>query len=123
MKHRLFSAVFKLSGLLFAGLLYYIIILMTGFKIPCLFNSLTGLLCPGCGITRMILSIFRLDFFAAYGYNKALFVTLLPMLIILLAEEIRYIKSGNRKFSRFSCVFFTLEAVFLVLFGIVRNII
>lgn len=37
--------------------------------IPCLFNRLTGLQCPGCGNTRAALSLLRLDFSAAFGYN------------------------------------------------------
>ena len=123
MGKRLASELKKLGIILGAGILYYIFVTVTGFKIPCPFNLATGLLCPGCGITRMALSLARFDFASAFGYNKALFVTLPILFLFLLFEEIKYIKSGIRRFSKATQVFLTLEAVFLVIFGIVRNII
>ena len=123
MKKRLFSELFKLLIILFAGILYYIVILVTGFKIPCVFNYFTGYLCPGCGMTRMIISVLSLDFSSAYYYNRAVFLTLPVILSFLLYEEIKYIKSGNRKFSKASRIFFITEAALLIVFGIARNLI
>ena len=123
MEKRLASELKKLGIILGAGILYYIIVVTTGFSIPCPFTLVTGLLCPGCGITRMALSLARFDFASAFGYNKALFVTLPILFLFLLFEEIKYIKSGTRRFSKVTQVFLILEAVFLVIFGIVRNII
>jgi len=42
---------------------------------PCLFYELTGLLCPGCGTGRYLLSALHLDFYAAFRYNPLLFVS------------------------------------------------
>ncbi len=36
---------------------------------PCLFHRMTGLNCPGCGGTRAISAMLRLDFAAAFWYN------------------------------------------------------
>ena len=36
---------------------------------PCLFHRVTGLNCPGCGGTRAISAMLRLDFAAAFWYN------------------------------------------------------
>ena len=44
-----------------AGLLYAFLILHTPFRIPCLFREVTGLQCPGCGTSRMVLALMRLD--------------------------------------------------------------
>ena len=67
--------VFKIYGvILTTGLLYLLWIWLTGLKIPCLYLVTTGLRCPGCGTTRMLLSLLRLDFSAAFSYNPAVFV-------------------------------------------------
>lgn len=38
-------------------------------ELPCLFVGLFGIPCPGCGITRAYIALFRLDFAAAFAYN------------------------------------------------------
>jgi hypothetical protein len=37
--------------------------------IPCLFRKVTGLMCPGCGNSRAVLALLRLDVAGALGYN------------------------------------------------------
>ena len=56
---------------------------MGGPSVPCVFHELTGLQCPGCGVTRMILALSRLDLAAAMKANAFLTVTL-PYLTALL---------------------------------------
>lgn len=48
------------------------IILETG----CWFRKKLGLYCPGCGGTRMVQSILKLDFYQAFRYNPLVFVLL-----------------------------------------------
>lgn len=51
-----------------------------GFPLPpCPFALLTGLDCPGCGVTRMLFSLLHADLPAALHYN-ALALLLLPLL-------------------------------------------
>ncbi len=47
----------------------------------CAVRRLTGYPCPGCGMTRAVLSALRLDFRAAFAYHP-LWVTL-PLLFVL----------------------------------------
>ena len=47
------------------GLFYNI----TGYGIPCMLHKTTGLECPGCGLTRAIAAVVRLDFAAAFDFN------------------------------------------------------
>ena len=42
----------------------------------CPFKSLTGIPCPGCGMTRAMLSITKGDFRGAFGYNPFSFFLL-----------------------------------------------
>ena len=62
------------------------------------------------------------NLYAAYGYNKLLFLTLPIIAADLIFEEIRYIKSGARNLSLISRVFIYSEIAALILFGIIRNI-
>ena len=89
--------------------------------IPCLFHLVTGLECPGCGGTRMILAVSRMDFGAAMRANPFLFLTF-PCPALLLADSAyRWVK--NEKFSRKAGACAALYCVGLVLFGIFRNLV
>ena len=46
----------------------------------CPFHAITGLACPGCGMTRAIISIGQLKFSAAVGYN----LFSMPLLILMI---------------------------------------
>ena len=96
---------------------------MTDLKIPCIFYTVTGYQCPGCGITRMIMAVLRLDFKGAIQFNPALFF-LLPFLgTSYFVEAYRYIKLGKNDKTIFSKVVVSLSCAVLLVFGIVRNIV
>lgn len=50
-------------------------------KIPCPLNRITGIPCPGCGMTRAYLSLLRLDFAAAFRFNPMFWSV--PILLLL----------------------------------------
>ena len=67
------------KGLLFASIaggIYYLLIQFTPLRIPCFFRTVTGLQCPGCGVTHMILALLHLDFPTAFHANPVLFCLL-----------------------------------------------
>lgn len=123
MKERLVSELKKLAAAALLGLAYYVLVTNTDLGIPCVFNALTGLLCPACGISRMLISITRLDFYTAFGYNKLLFITLPIVFIVFIHYEVKYIKTGDKALPVFSKFVIAGEAVLLLIFGIVRNLI
>ena len=57
------------AAIVIAGIGIFYILAQHGIAIPCLFNKLTGLLCPGCGNSRAALALMRLDLPAAFRYN------------------------------------------------------
>lgn len=108
------------GSLLLAGLAYLAFCLTTGLRLPCPFYTVTGLLCPGCGITRMMLALARLDFTAAYAANPAVLLTG-PLLLVLAAkEEYHWIKTGRRLQS--GQWLYMLLLLFFTIFTIWRNL-
>ncbi len=70
-----------------AAVLYFIVDPAQSSYMPkCIFHSLTGYSCPGCGTQRAIHSLLHGRFLDAMGQN-ALFVFFLPLLPILLWVE------------------------------------
>jgi len=103
-----------------AGVLYLIWIKATGLMIPCVFRLATGLKCPGCGVTHMLLDLLRLDFAGARAQNAFLFYTL-P----LLAAEIIYaqvMSMKKKQLPRWNEVLLLIYCAALTAFGILRNI-
>lgn len=39
------------------------------FSVPCIFQTLFSIPCPGCGMTRAYLSLLHLDFAAAFSFH------------------------------------------------------
>lgn len=123
MRERIKKASIIGAAVLLCGCAYAVFFKKTGIGIPCLFHYVTGLKCPGCGITRMLISILRLDFAAAFQYNAAV-LCLLPFLLPLLGYWIyRYIRYGIRQNPK------SIEAIcwvfvgLLLVWGVVRNMI
>jgi hypothetical protein len=58
----------RTAGIFFLlGLAYYIITQLTPLRIPCLFQKITGLACPGCGISHFCIRLLHLDFLGRQG--------------------------------------------------------
>ena len=68
-----FSVVIVLAIITCAGLCFHLFEIDLIAHLParslCPFHALTGLECPGCGMTRAMISIGQLKFGAALGYN------------------------------------------------------
>lgn len=104
-------------------LAYALFCYYSGFGIPCLFNLITGLKCPGCGITRMCLSLLRFDLKSAFNYNPAILI-LLPFFILIFLRAIYvYIKNGDLNLGKAFDIIIYIIITVLIIFGILRNII
>lgn len=122
MKNRAFKICKYILSLLLIGLSYGIFVRKTGFAIPCIFYRITGLQCPGCGVTRMCLALMRFDFVSAYHYNKLLFI-ISPVIVFIITQQIyRYIRFNDAKTTKVQTAILILLVVLLVIWGILRNI-
>ena len=122
MKNRAIKSFIIIGVLIIIGILYGLFVMYTGIGIPCLFHLLTGLSCPGCGVSRMCISLMKFDFKAAYNYNKMLFV-LLPLLLVFFAYELyKYIRYDDTKLTKVQSAILYIVIALLLFWGIIRNL-
>ena len=133
-KKRFYNTLTKYAIILGVGLAYMIFVLITDLGIPCIFNKGTehlfkfvlhiereGLKCAGCGVSRMIISIVKLDFVSAFKHNPFLFITGPFLLAYLIAEDIKLIITGNDNMGKWQ-IFLWVECGLAIAYSVLRNI-
>lgn len=109
------------SVFLIAGTVYLILVLLTPIRIPCMLKLVTGLSCPGCGISRFFVELAHLRILSALRQNLAVAV-LLPIWGVIGVIEFWFNPRALGKGSRLADVLTWGSVVVLVIFGILRNI-
>lgn len=105
-----------------AGLLYAIFVKWSGIAVPCLFHRVTGLKCPGCGITQMCIALLHLDFRTAFYSNQMLFC-LFPVLGLIFFKYIAdYVKTGQWRMGKLQSGIIYVSIALLLIFAVIRNI-
>ena len=89
---------------------YYSFSQLTGFSVACPFYLLTGLYCPGCGITRLFFALMKFQFYQAFRYNPLVFCFLIFYFFYLLFP-IKLPKCWS-----------VVALIVVILFGILRNL-
>lgn len=116
------ALVFLVVGLEIGILLYFVI--KNQFFLPCLFHEVTGLYCPGCGMTRAMIALLSFDVVSCFRYN-ALLIPLIILGCYYLIQFLRYyiwhhqVILLNQVFSK-KFVYGMLAIV--LLFGLFRNL-
>ena len=100
--------------------IYHLLSHLFNFRIPCIFYEITGLYCPGCGVTRMLFSLINLDFYQAFRYNPLVFIILRLYIIYLIIKIIA--KLLFKKNLKIPQVILNIIIILLILYGILRNI-
>lgn len=70
----------RLKLCLIVGFIY---LLLAVFSIGCPLRFMTGIPCPGCGMTRAVRYALQLDFVSAWHYHPLFFLTPLMLLLFL----------------------------------------
>lgn len=123
---RRFSRLLRVLGLtallLLAALGYGLWVALSGHGLPCLFHRITGWLCPGCGMSRVMGALLRLDLPAAFSYNLLWPLYGGYVLFVFLSAAIPYVRHGKANLSpRPQWVHWVVLGVVLV-YGVLRNV-
>jgi len=123
MSKRTLIAALGAAALLVVALVFYCFDpAQGGFYPPCMFHSLTGLNCPGCGGLRALHHLTHGEIGAAFHSNPLL-VTLLPVVLILALRWLQRGRaaSGSEPVFLRPAIAWTLLAV-TVVFTVLRNL-
>lgn len=101
-------------------ILHFLLYKINGKGLVCIFYEITGLYCPGCGITRMFKSIIHLDFYQAFRYNPLIFILLIVTCGYFIIDIIYYKK--YKKHIKLNSKVYVILLIVVISFGILRNI-
>lgn len=106
-----------LIGLLLGFLAY------KGFAIPCIFNKLTGIKCPGCGNTRAAVALLKFDLKAMLRYNLMFVPEMLYIARVYIVCVKNYINDRGFKYQARPDLIDIAFLILLILWTAVRNVI
>ena len=89
--------------------------------IPCIFKTITGYDCPGCGLTRANGEVIKFNFKKALEYNSSVFIVL-PLLIYYFSNSI-YAWLFDKKKKELPKLIIVLMIIYLILHTIIRNLV
>ena len=88
----------------------------------CDFYTVTGLYCPGCGGSRALISLFKLDILSSFKYNIAVPFGIFVYVYYNVRGIIAAIKKDRAYFSRQKYMLCVAAALLLILNCIVKNV-
>lgn len=106
--------------ILICGVAAYVLKIHGIIKLNCPIHELTGLNCPGCGATRMVLSITNMHLYQAFRFNPLLFISIPFYIYMYIACGKSYIMYGRINDRLASYILY--YAIILIVFGLIRNI-
>ena len=121
-KNKRIIVVFALFiGILLISFLYYKFYSIYHIGIPCVFHELTGLYCPGCGITRAIFALFEFNLKKAVQYNILIFI-IGPFLLYYSIKKIYNWVLDKKEKNILPNLLVYIMLIITILFSILRNI-
>lgn len=121
-RQRLNALLLRGAVLVGAGAAYAALIAVLGRGLYCPFWKLTGLKCPGCGVTRVCLALLRLDLAGAWRANAALLLSLPVLAALALRMMWVYVRTGRRMPSQGEERLIWGLVVYFLAWGVARNL-
>ncbi len=103
------------------GLGYYLFTSITKIGIPCMFETVTGMSCPGCGVTRSLSSIIEGDIAGAFQYNFGLMI-LSPIILVIIAYTWYMWMHDKAASNKVITIVTIVVLVLLIIWMVIRNI-
>lgn len=82
------------AGYYFIGLILYIFA-KVDILIPCIWNTIFDIKCPGCGLTRAFMHLLSLDFTAAWDSNPLIFIVFPGLSYYIIKDFIKFVKKNK----------------------------
>ena len=108
--------------ILLIGVSYGLFVYRTGIAVPCIFHKITGLMCPGCGISRACMSLLKGHIAEAFSYNPFLMLASPVILYLIVKCDLKYVSSGNYILNKPDTVITYVLIVIAIAFAVCRNI-
>jgi hypothetical protein len=121
-KNRVRKIIYRDGIILLAGILYAVFVRLTGLAVPCIFRTLTGWQCPGCGITRACLSLLKGEIRTSFSYNPFLYIAGPCIIYLIVRGDLNYIKRDTYRRGTADTVLIYILIVAALIFGVVRNL-
>ncbi len=123
MKSRLIRVIKIYLLLLIIFISYYVVNKKYGLYIPCFFHEITGLKCPGCGITSCLFHLVNLNIKEAFNSNPLVFIYLPFIAGYFLYETYLYVYDKQDKFlKKIPNYVWIIVLLITIIYGILRNI-
>ena len=120
-KTRLKNVVSGTAAVIGLLLVYIAVFSATGLGLPCPFRAVTGLMCPGCGMTHALDALVRGDVRSAVQYN-VLSISLVPALAVyLVCRAAAYIRKGTEDFANWEIILLLCSLAVCIIFFLKRN--
>lgn len=102
---------------------YFLILDKHNLQLKCPIYSIFNLYCPGCGLTRMISSILRLNFYQAFRYNPLIFISLPIIILLSLDKYINWLKDKKTcLYNKINNKTWYAILIITIIYFIIRNI-
>lgn len=111
--------------ILIAVIVFSYLAVSTNFELECIFKKITGICCPGCGLTRSFRCILNLDFSGAIYYNILgipLFIGAIIGIIMLINDIIFNSDKALNLFFKICQKYYMVIIIFLIITMIINNI-
>ncbi len=118
-KKRFIKSLIILFIIMFLGL-FYGLFLVDYVSIPCIFTEITGFHCPGCGLTRALISIINFEFIEALQYNRLVYLIIIVIGTAIYRTFYQYIFKKDLK--PIPSIILILLLIIFIGYGVLRNI-
>ena len=108
------------------GISIFVFICTSGtIKVDCLFKKLFNIRCPGCGLTRSIRALIRLDIITSFKYNifgPILFIIFIIFVIFIIKDIIKNEDKTIKYTIKYLGKYYYIVIICLIISMLINNI-